>query len=314
MQWGVEALENGWEKGRKGKGEPLQAALVSIDPNDGAILAYVGGRDYGESQFDRAGEAMRQTGSAFKPVVYAAAFEDGKAYPAAFIEDAPLTVRQAGSEPWTPKNSDGSYHGWVSVRTAVEKSLNVATARMALQEGLGRVVQVARDLGIETPLEPVPSIALGAFEVTPVQLTTVYASFAAGGRRPPVHALEGVLDPLGRPLETAPLPAPQRVISPETAYLVTSILQGVIDHGTGASARRQGVKGPLAGKTGTTNDRRDSWFAGYSPNRVTTVWVGYDDNRPTNLSGSRAGVPLWARFMVAVRPSGGYPVFPLLRF
>ncbi len=307
--WGVEALENGWEKGRRGDGGPLQAALISIDPRDGGILAYVGGRDFGESQFDRAGDAMRQAGSAFKPVVYAAAFEDGKAYPAAFIEDAPLTVRQAGSKPWTPRNSGGGYHGWVTVRQAVEKSLNVATARMALQEGLGRVVQVAQALGVETALDPVPAIALGAFEVTPIQLATVYATFAAGGQRPPVHALDGVLDPWGKPMEGGALPAPERVISPETAYLVTHMLQGVIDRGTGASARRQGVSGPLAGKTGTTNERRDSWFSGYSPDRVTTVWVGYDDNRPTNLSGARAGVPIWARFTNAVRPSGGYPNF-----
>jgi penicillin-binding protein 1B len=309
VKWGVEALEDGWEKGRKGEGGPLQAALVSLDPDDGGILAYVGGRDFSESQFDRAGDARRQAGSAFKPVVYAAAFEDGKAYPAAFIEDAPLTVRQAGSKPWTPRNSDGGYHGWVTVRQAVEKSLNVATARMALQEGLPRVVQVAQSLGIETPLEPVPAIALGAFEVTPLQLATVYATFASGGRRPPVHALEGVLDPYGTPLDGEPLPAPQRVISPETAYLITHVLQGVIDRGTGASARRQGVQGPLAGKTGTTNQRRDSWFSGYSPDRTTTVWVGYDDNRSTNLSGARAGVPIWSRFTVAVKPRGGYPTF-----
>ena len=309
VAWGVKALEDGWEKSRKGKGGPLQAALVSLDPHDGGILAYVGGRDFETSQFDRAGEAMRQAGSAFKPVVYAAAFEDGKAYPAAFLEDAPLTIRQAGSAPWTPHNSDGTYHGWVTVREAVEKSFNVATARMALQEGLGRVVEVARDLGVETPLEPVPSIALGAFEVTPVQLATVYATFAAAGRRPPVHAVEAVLDPLGRPLPGERLPAPVQAVSPETAYLITSILQGVIDRGTAASARRQGVSGPLAGKTGTTNDRRDSWFSGYSPNRATTVWVGYDDNRPTSLSGSRAGVPIWGRFTMAVKPRGGYPTF-----
>lgn len=309
VAWGVDALENGWEKSRKGQGEPLQAALVSVDPHTGGVLAYIGGRDYGQSQFDRAGDALRQAGSAFKPVIYAAAFEDGNAYPAAFVEDAPLTVRQAGSDPWTPRNSGGGYSGWVTVRQAVERSLNVATARVALQEGLGRVVQVARDLGVETPLEPVPAIALGAFEVTPVQLATVYATFAAGGRRPPVHALEGIVDPLGIPVDGVALPAAEPVISPETAYLVTSVLQGVLNRGTAAGARRQGLDGPLAGKTGTTNDRRDSWFAGYSPDRVSVVWVGYDDNRKTQLSGARAALPIWTRFMVGVEPRGGYPVF-----
>ncbi|HMB53848.1 MAG TPA: PBP1A family penicillin-binding protein, partial [Thermoanaerobaculia bacterium] len=277
VRWGVEALEDGWEKGR-GEGVSLQSAVVSIDPRSGGIRAYVGGRDYGGSQFDRAGSAMRQAGSAFKPVIYAAAFENGVSYPAAFVQDEPLTVRQAGSQPWSPQNSDGQFHGWVSVRTAVEDSLNVATARVALQTGLDNVVEVARGLGIETPLEPVPSIALGAFEVTPLQLATVYATFAAGGERPPVHALDAVLDQAGRAVDGADLPPPERVVSAETAYLVTSVLQGVIDRGTGAGARNQGVRGPLAGKTGTTNDRRDSWFAGYSPDRATTVWVGYDDN------------------------------------
>ncbi len=309
VAWGVDALENGWEKPRKGQGEPLQAALVSVDPRGGGILAYVGGRDYEESQFDRAGDAMRQAGSAFKPVIYAAAFEDGNAYPAAFVEDAPLTVRQAGSDPWSPRNSSGSFSGWVTVRQAVERSLNVATARVALQEGLGRIVEVARDLGVETPLEPVPAIALGAFEVTPVQMATIYATFAADGRRPPIHALEGVLGPQGIRVEGQPLPPPEPVISASTAYLVTSVLQGVIDRGTAAGARRQGLKGPLAGKTGTTNDRRDSWFAGYSPQRTSVVWVGYDDNRKTQLSGARAAVPIWTRFMVSVAPEGGYPVF-----
>jgi len=308
VRWGVEALEGGWEKNRA-DGATLQSALVSIDPRDGGVRAYVGGRDYSGSQFDRAGSALRQAGSAFKPVVYAAAFEAGTSYPADFVEDEPLTVRQAGSRPWNPQNSDGTFHGWVSVRTAVERSYNVPTARVALSTGLERVVDVARGLGVETPLEPVPSIALGAFEVTPLQLATVYGTFAAGGERPPVHALEAVLDRRGRALDGAAPPPPERVVSAETAYLVTSLLQGVVDRGTGASARSQGVRGPLAGKTGTTNDRRDSWFAGYSPDRATVVWVGYDDNRRTQLSGARAALPIWARFTVAVAPRGGYAVF-----
>jgi penicillin-binding protein 1B len=179
-----------------------------------------------------------------------------------------------------------------------------------LQVGLPRVVETARALGIETPLEPVPAIALGAFEVTPLQLATVYATLAAGGERPPVHALEAVVDPAGRPLPGGELPPRERAVSAETAYLMTSVLQGVLDRGTAASSRSQGVRGPLAGKTGTTNDRRDSWFAGYSPDRTSVVWVGYDDNRTTRLSGARAGLPIWSRFTMAVAPRGGYSVFP----
>ena len=307
VSWGVEALEEGWEKDAKGDA-PLQAALISIDPHDGAILAYVGGRDYRASQFDRAGQARRQAGSAFKPVVYAAAFEDGVATPASLVEDAPLTVRLANQR-WSPRNSDGDFHGWVTVRTAVERSFNVATARVALQTGLERVIDVARGLGIEAPLSPVPALALGAFEISPKEMSLAYATLASGGERPPVHALSAVYGPRGEAIAGASLPAPERVISPQTAFLVTSVLQGVLDRGTAKSTRRWGLEDPIAGKTGTTNDRRDSWFAGYSPDRSTVVWVGYDDNRTTKLSGARAALPIWTRFVARTRPPGGYASF-----
>jgi penicillin-binding protein 1B len=307
--WGVESLEQGWEKERKAAG-PLQAALVSLEPDTGAIRAYVGGRDYGASQFDRVGRALRQAGSAFKPVVYAAAFEDRVAAPASMLEDAPLTVRLAGGREWTPRNSNSEFRGWVSVRTALEDSLNVPTARLALQVGLDRVVELARAMGVSSRLQPVPALALGAFEVTPLELTSVYAVLASGGVRHEPWGLRAVLDPAGEVLEGEPRPEPQQVLSPQTVFLVTSLLQGVLDRGTAASVRAQGLRDPLAGKTGTTNDRRDSWFAGYSPDRVTLVWVGYDDNSPTRLSGARAALPVWARFTWKVRPPGGYPLFP----
>ncbi len=306
LRWGLEGLERGWEKGR-GR-QPLQGALVSIDPRSGGILAYVGGRDYGASQFDRAGSARRQAGSAFKPVVYAAAFENRVFTPSGFVEDEPLTVRLAGRT-WSPRNSSGDYRGRVTVRTAVEQSLNVPTVRVALAVGLPEIVDLARRMGVRSALEPVPALALGAFEVTPLELATVYATLAAGGRRPGVHALEGVLDRQGKPIPGAAPAAPEPALSPQAAYLVTAVLQGVLDRGTGSGARAQGLRDPLAGKTGTTNDRRDSWFAGYSSDRATLVWVGYDDNSTTNLSGTRAALPIWTRFTWLVRPSGGYPVF-----
>ena len=305
IAWGLEQLEKGWQKGRAGR---LQSALVSIEPRSGAVLAYVGGRGYTESQFDRASQARRQAGSAFKPVVYAAAFEHGAATPATLLEDAPLTVTLA-RQVWTPHNDDDDYRGWVTARQAVEQSLNVPTARLGLQLGLERVVEMARGLGVESPLQPVPALSLGAFEVTPVELATVYATFAAGGKRPPVHALEAVLDRAGAPVQGAALAEPEQVLSPQSAFLLTTVLQGVVDHGTGASVRQQGVADSVAGKTGTTNGRRDSWFAGYAPSRATLVWVGIDDNSETRLSGSRAAAPIWGRFMSAVRPPGGYPVF-----
>lgn len=305
--WGVEALESGWQKGARVKG-PLQAALVSLDPDTGGIRAYVGGRDYALSQYDRAGQARRQAGSAFKPVVYATAFELGVAAPSSFIEDAPLTVRLAGRR-WSPQNSNGEYAGWISARTALERSLNTATARLALDTGLEPIVENARRMGVAARLDEVPSLALGAFEVSPLEMATVYATLARGGIRPPVHGLDGVLDPLGQPVEGRPLAEPERALSAEVAYMVTSVLQGVLDRGTGAGVRSQGLRDPLAGKTGTSNERRDSWFAGYSPEKASVVWVGYDDNSPTRMSGARAALPIWARFTAATRPPGGYADF-----
>lgn len=307
VSWGVDALEEGWQKNARVDG-PLQAALVSLDPDTGGILAYVGGRDYALSQYDRAGQARRQAGSAFKPVVYATAFELGVAQPSTFLEDAPLTVRLAGRR-WSPQNSNGEYAGWVTARTALERSLNTATARLALDTGLGPIVENARRMGIGARLDELPSLALGAFEVSPLELATVYATLAHGGVRPPIHGLDAVLDPRGGLVEGRPLPEPERALSTEVAYMVTSVLQGVLERGTGASARRLGLGDDLAGKTGTSNERRDSWFAGYAPRRATVVWVGYDDNSPTRMSGARAGLPIWARFTAAVRPPGGYTTF-----
>jgi penicillin-binding protein 1B len=308
VDWGLERAEEAYEKKSKAGG-PLQGALVSMDPDTGAILAYVGGRNYGKSQFDRAGQARRQPGSAFKPVVYAAAFERRAATPASFLEDSPLSVRLAGSKAWSPKNDDGGFHGWVTVRTAMEKSYNPATARLALEVGMPNVVELARKMGVAAPMEPFPSVALGSVEVTPVELATVYATLASGGLRPPVHGVFAVLDRYGKPVAGTKLPAPERMLSAESAFLVTSLLQGVLVRGTGAGGASPELKGHLAGKTGTTNLRRDSWFAGYSPGRATAVWVGYDDNSPTRLSGARAALPIWNRFTVAVKPRGGHRTF-----
>jgi penicillin-binding protein 1B len=304
VEKGLKALE---PKKKKSGSQGLQAALVSIDPETGGILTYIGGRGYDSSQFDRAGRAQRQAGSAFKPIVYAAAFEDGKASPATFLEDEPLTVRLA-SQSWSPKNDDGGFHGWVSVRTALEKSYNPATTRLALQVGMPRVIKLATDMGITTPMEPFPSMALGAAAITPLEMAAVYTTLANGGARPPIHELAAVIDRYGKPVVGTPLPKPVRVIRPETAYMVTSLLQGVLERGTARGAAA-GLRGDVAGKTGTTNKQRDTWFAGYTPERATVVWVGYDDNSRTRLSGARAALPIWIRFMASVAPPNGYSTF-----
>jgi penicillin-binding protein 1B len=180
---------------------------------------------------------------------------------------------------------------------------------VALATGLPGIVDMAHRLGVTTALQPVPALALGAFEVTPLDLATVYATFAAGGVRRPVHGINAILDPEGQPLKGVSPGEPERAMSAEAAFITTSVLQGVIERGTGVNARRQGLGDPVAGKTGTTNDRRDSWFVGYSPDRATLVWVGYDDASATRLSGSRAALPIWTRFTWKVRPVGGYRVF-----
>ncbi|HEX9799236.1 MAG TPA: PBP1A family penicillin-binding protein [Thermoanaerobaculia bacterium] len=301
---GVGELVESSSRVRK-KGAPLQAALVSLVPATGAVRAYVGGRDYQKSQFDRASQARRQAGSAFKPLVYATAFERGAATPATLLEDAPF-VLVSGGEPWSPENDDDEYRGWVTARTAIEKSLNVPTARLALQTGLEAVVETARAAGITTRLRPFPSVALGAFEVAPIELATAYATLANRGARPPVHLVEALSDAEGRKIAGQELPAPVAALSPQTAYLVTALLQGVVDYGTGGGVRRLGLSDPVAGKTGTSQKARDTWFVGYAPERVALVWVGFDDDSPTPFSGSRAALPIWAKFMLATRPPGGY--------
>ncbi len=306
---GLAGLEAGWEK-RQRSHKLLQAALISVDPRDGAIRAWVGGRSYADSQFDHVTQARRQAGSAFKPVIYAAAFAGGIAMPATVFKDSPIVVR-VGNAPWSPQNYDRTFHGWVTARTALETSLNIPTVRLALQVGMDHVVELARNLGLTGHLDPVPAAALGTFEVSPLELAGVYSTFAAGGLKPPVHGLAAVLDPEGEPVTGDELPEARRVLPADAAYLVSNILQGVLDHGTAAAARGMGVVGPLAGKTGTTNDQRDSWFAGYSPDRATVVWVGYDDNSPSRLTGARGALPIWARFTAAARPAKGYADFSM---
>ncbi|MBV8199552.1 MAG: transglycosylase domain-containing protein [Acidobacteria bacterium] len=286
----------------------LEAALVSVDPRDGGILAYVGGSDYRRSKFDRLAQAHRQLGSAFKPVVYAAAFENGVATPATLIDDSPVAVR-AGGALWEPQNYDRTFRGWVTARGALEQSLNVPTVRLAFAVGLHRIANLAGAMGLGDPPAPVPALALGAIEASPLQVARMYSTLATLGLRPTLHGLDTVRDRNGIVLPGEEMPPPRRVLPPATAYLVTSLLQGAVDHGTASAVRRQGLADPLAGKTGTTSERRDNWFAGYSADRVTVVWVGYDDDSETRFSGATAAVPMWSRFMLAVRPAGGFPGF-----
>ena len=285
---------------RRDTARRLQAALVALDTETGEIRALVGGRDYRTSQFDRATLAQRQPGSAFKPFVYLTALRARSEAPrvtaASQVEDAPVTLR-AGDRWWSPRNDEARYEGRVSVRRALEQSLNAATVRIAMTAGLRRVVETARALGLHGHLMPVPAAALGAFEVTPLGLAQAYLPLANGGRRvAEPSAIRAVDDGTGADVLTPTAP-PVRVISPAEAYVMTSLLKGVIASGTGLAARELGIPDTVAGKTGTTNDGRDAWFVGFTPRLLALVWVGFDNGEPHRLSGARAALPIWADFM-----------------
>ncbi len=299
---------------RRDPADRLQVALIALDPGTGEIRALVGGRDYQASQFNRATLARRQPGSAFKPFVYLAALTPRGGRPAvtaaSFVDDAPITLLVRG-EPWSPQNYEGRYEGRVSVRRALEHSLNAATVRIAETVGLPTVIETARALGLKSNFRPVPSIALGAFEVRPINLARAYLPFANGGSRPEgAAAIRAVHESDGTPVPLADREVRQ-VITPAEAYLMTSLLQGVIDSGTGAQARALGVRGAVAGKTGTTNEGRDSWFVGYSPTLLALVWVGFDSGEAHGLSGAEAALPIWADFMKQALEAYSSPQFTL---
>jgi penicillin-binding protein 1B len=286
---------------RRRKPGPAQAALVAIDPRSGEVLAMVGGRFYNQSQFNRAIAARRQPGSTFKPFVYLAAFEqaasDGRAdlTPATMVWDEPTTWTYDEQE-WTPRNFDGEYDGHISLRRALALSRNIAAIKVAEQVGFDRVASLWKKTGLgRTTLQGYPSIALGVFELTPMEVATAYTMFANGGV---IRPLRGIARVQSGEDSTIPKAADgPRVAREETAFLVTHMMRSVINEGTGASARGAGFALDAAGKSGTTNDLRDAWFVGFTPELLAVVWVGFDDNTPLGLSGTQAALPIWTDFM-----------------
>src|SRR5882724_4237242 len=298
---GLDRLESSASPGyRRDPGRRLQVALIAVEPATGEIRALVGGRDYLTSQFNRVTSARRQPGSAFKPIVYLAALRAGDSAPfftaASRVEDLPITV-ESGGQPWSPRNSEDRYEGIVTVRQALEQSLNSATVRIAQTVGLPTVIELARALGIQGQLAPVPAMALGAFEVTPLELARAYLPLANGGVRP--AAMSGIRTVQFGDDEVKPSgpEEPVRVVSPAEAWLVTSLLKGVVSSGTGSAVHSSGLPDVIAGKTGTTNDGRDAWFVGYTPRLLALVWVGFDGGDPHGMSGARAALPIWVDFM-----------------
>jgi penicillin-binding protein 1B len=305
------ALERSYPRLRRA-GKPLQAALVALDARSGDVLAYVGGRKAARGTLDRVINAHRQPGSVFKPVVALAALSRDldRELPvtlATILEDEPLEIIVDG-EPWGPANHDRRFRGPVTVRRALEDSLNVPFTRLALEVGLVRVAETARELGVESPLRPIPSLALGAFEMTPLEVARTYGVFASGGRLREPRATLAVRQPGGGDFG-GELAHSERVFAEEPVYLVTSALIGAVERGTGRSLRALGVRGPFAGKTGTTNDLRDAWFAGYTPELVVVAWVGFDDGARVGLTGAQGAIPLVASFVKRALGADGWLAF-----
>ena len=296
------------------EGASPEVALIAMDPRDGAIRALVGGADYGRSQFDRAREARRQPGSAFKPIVLASSIAARwpSLRPGTLVEDSPLAVPGAGprGSAWKPKNWDNRFLGPIPLRVAVEKSRNLPFVRLGMADGLDEVVSTAEAMGIGTPLRALPSLSIGAQEVTLLDLAVAYATLAADGVRPVPRMLEGVRARDGSWLERA-LPERGTGLDPRVTRMVTAMLQGVVERGTARGIRRAGFKLPLAAKTGTSNDSRDAWTAGYTPDLVVIVWVGFDQDRTLGLTSTRAAVPFFTSFLQEVEPLLAGRKFPI---
>jgi penicillin-binding protein 1A len=275
----------------------VQVAAVMMDANKGDVLALVGGRDYDESQYNRATQAQRQPGSAFKPFVYAAAIGAGIP-PTHRLVDEPIRLALDNRRVWEPKNYDGTYAGQVTMREGLVRSKNVVTVRLAQEIGIHRAIGMAEQLGVAERIPDNPSVVLGTAEVTPLALTAAYATFATLGSRPVPRFVVRVEDHLGTTV-WAQEPFAERVLDPAVAYITTNMLQDVVNRGTATAVRGVGYRGPAAGKTGTTQDAADVWFVGFTPERVATIWMGFD-RRETVVRGTTGGeltAPVWGRVM-----------------
>jgi len=286
---------------RKKKTQSAQAVLLAVDPRSGEILALVGGRSYNQSQYNRVIESRRQPGSVFKPFVYLAAFEHAALEgwtdltPASLTNDEPATF-MFDDQMWEPKNYD-AYDGEVTLRRALAMSRNLGTIRVGERIGFDKIASLWRQVGVGTIPKGYPSITLGVFELTPLEVAEAYTLFTNGGSVRTLHAIDHVQ--AGTKALTPAASKLRNVAQSDTTYLVTNMMRSVLNEGTGAAARANGFALDAAGKSGTTNDLRDAWFVGFTPELLTVVWVGFDDNQPLGLSGSTAALPIWTEFMKA---------------
>jgi penicillin-binding protein 1A len=306
---GLKALQGRSTQARPG--ESPEGAVVTVEPQTGYVKTMVGGSDFLRSEFNRAVQAKRQPGSAFKPFIYIAAIEAGFT-PASQIEDSPVSYAVGGKngQTWKPENYDRKFRGSTTLQQAIEESVNVVTVKLQERIGLAKTIQVARRLGIASPLDINLSLALGTSDLSLLELTSAYGALANQGVWMPPVTIRYVTDAQGKLLEEH-VPEGRESLAPETAYVITHMLRGVVERGTGQAAKALGR--PVAAKTGTTNDYSNAWFIGFTPRLATGVWVGYD--RPRSLgrdeTGSRVAVPIWVGYMGKVlgdSPKEDFPV------
>jgi penicillin-binding protein 1A len=287
----------------------LQGAVVAMDAHNGDVLAWVGGRDFGHSRFDRVKSARRQAGSAFKPFVYATAVASGRMLNQKVL-DQPLEISLGGRRSWKPKNFDGGFDGEITLRDALVRSKNVPTVRLAQDIGTHKIAELAQEAGIDPPISEQPSMALGTVAVSPIELAAAYTPFAALGEGVRPRFILRVEGEDGTVVWQAEEPERKHVLDAAVAYVVTDALEDVLTRGTGTAVRDAGFRAPAAGKTGTTNDGADTWFVGFTPEIVAAVWMGFDRTRPimAKATGGRLAAPVWARMMSRIyagRPAPG---------
>lgn len=278
-----------------GKTKDLQGALVSANPETGELVSVVGsGSEF--TGFNRAVDAKRQVGSLLKPIIYMTALESGRYNLASSVDDSPITVSLSDGTEWNPKNYDNRDHGYIPFTTALSQSYNHSAVRLGMEFGVDTFAKQLKRMGIKEEIPPYPSALLGSVNLSPMDMLGVYQVFATGGFRTPIHSIRSVIDDRGSILQRTGLNT-QRSIPPETNFLINYALQDVVKNGTARRVQSLGSNLNLAGKTGTTNDYRDAWFAGYSGNYVSVVWVGRDDNKPIGLSGGSGALPVWVDYM-----------------
>lgn len=277
----------------------IQGALLSIDNKTGDILALIGGKDFNQSKFNRVTQALRQPGSGFKPFVYTAAIDNG-AKPTDIMYDTPFVITGEDGKEWSPQNFDEKFRGPVTLRKALAKSINVISAKLIQKVTPQQAIFFASHMGLTTPLSPYPSLALGTSEVTLWDMVSAFSVFPNGGIKVQPRYLLKITDRYGKTLEEHKISQRQEVLSAQTAYIMTTMLQSVIQRGTGYGAIAKGFTRPAGGKTGTTDNCSDNWFNGFTPQITTGVWIGYDDKTVIghNVTGATTALPVWTNFMM----------------